>query len=188
MKKELWIIIAILMIAATFIFGTTMAYFTGDAPIDDTPFTFGTLNLEATNNSQVGGEWIPVPGDNVKVAEWSFTNTGTKEAYVRATIELQLMNSGEEIQINENSFSWSLMSQDWKEEKDKDSGVTYYYYTEVIEPDETVELKLQLVLNQINGSIMGGEFQVDIEAFAIQTSNHAAYYKWETEIYGRPAQ
>ncbi|KAB3532738.1 hypothetical protein F8154_11360 [Alkaliphilus pronyensis] len=186
MIKKIVMSFSVFLISITLIIGATTAYFTDGAPVEDTKFTFGTIDIDVSKNSEEDSDWLPVDGEdsNSKTVSWKFKNNGSNEVFLRAKInhEWVLAADNEVSSINgETNTNWILISTEWEENQG------WYYYTGVVDPKEVIYLTFEVSIDTIEG-FLGAEYKIDIEAEAIQASNNAAYYEWGTSIYGVPTQ
>lgn len=87
MKKVLNILLVTLFFMGLIV-GSTYSYFTSGTNASDVNFTLGSLDVEITNqpDSNSLNEWDEGE-DNAKALSWTFKNTGSKMAFIRAKID-----------------------------------------------------------------------------------------------------
>ena len=178
MKKRILLLCLILVLLSTLSMGT-YAYFTAKKA-NRNVITTGNLTMELLEK---GGEshsqkepMIIMPGDEID-KEIRVKNIGGHPMYVR--IELAPTVVGSEldakkcIQMNINTAEW--------QEKDG-----CYYYKKALNPGETTaELftKVTFVGEAVTNEYLGKKFQLDVNAFAVQSENNG---KSPTEAHGWP--
>lgn len=86
--KKVFNILVIALFVTGLIVGSTYSYFTAGTNASDVAFTLGQLDIEITeqpdSNSLTNWEQGP---DNAKTLSWTFKNTGSKTAYLRAKLD-----------------------------------------------------------------------------------------------------
>ena len=191
MKNKVLITALVLALAAAVIGGSTMAWFTAKAEVENT-FTAGTMLIEADQIIPVDTtEFTNVnPGDAYCVG-WEIENVGTKKMELRFDalgewmFELSGLDDPAHIGICPN------YQDDWKIILGEDNNAFgIYYINGPIEPGETVKLVLVVAFD---GPDMGNEFQGEIFTLsgmfeAVQASNGApgAYFGEDWEAGGIP--
>ncbi|HOB19634.1 MAG TPA: TasA family protein [Candidatus Atribacteria bacterium] len=85
--KSLARAVYMLILSLVLISGGTFAFFTDSPDVPQAPFTAGRLEISIDENVQNGiGNWKSGRSDS-RTVSWTFTNTGTKRAYLRARID-----------------------------------------------------------------------------------------------------
>lgn len=202
MKTKIGLSILVIMFVLAASLGATLAWFTDEASIEPNVFTAGTLLIEAGESWEEGHQvenWNPGDCEDKEV---TVEITGSKSAYIRMQFEdgwYEYKEVDDEwvwvswshsenvnpiiIKIGEEEFP----TNDWVKE-----GVWYYYVGG--DPDgylasgETITVITEVCLDgpSTDNEFQGKQYRLGFTFEAIQTSNNAAYYEWETELFGTP--
>ena len=178
MKKRILLISLILVLLSTLSMGT-YAYFTAKKA-NRNVITSGNLKMELLEKgSESHSDKAPIvimPGDVIE-KEIRVKNIGGHPMYVR--IELAPTVVGSELDA-EKCIAMNINTIDW-ETKDG-----CYYYKKALNPGETTpELftKVTFVGSEVTNAYLGKEFQLDVNAFAVQSENNGSK---PTEAHGWP--
>jgi hypothetical protein len=199
---------ALLMVFAVASAGMTMSWFTDEAVAADAVFTAGTVELEA-GGAFVTGESIYNwnPGDCTKV-EYDLCNNGTKAIAVRVKFEKEwlfvdtdapdlgvwpseaaLLYNCSDCPSDSCLVGWSApMNPPFLDGWEYDDG--YYYYLDEITSGQCLQsgaIDFCVYFNHLVGNeYQGKTFKLKATFEAVQSSNFAPFYEWETNKLGVP--
>ena len=144
--------------------GSSVAYFKSDVKEDNlATFSAGIVKIEVPKGRDLS------PSSDRFVAsrdlEWTITNHGTEDVKIMARIVESGQDKDEDIDISSRDHRW----------KKDDSG--NYYYSEQVKPQATIVFPVEVLFNTWNAI---EDYGINIEAEAIQASNDAIDYKWQT--------
>lgn len=176
-NKRIIAVLAITSILAVMVF-QTLAFFTAD----DTALnrvTMGNvaliLNDDTINPVTKALEPFPeegfnlvMPGDVIdKIV--SVTNDGDNPIWVRIRLDRSILLAGEAADIDFNVLGLDLNDEDWTEGEDG-----WFYYNEILAPDETTEnLFTQVTFpTSLGNAFMNAEVEIDVLAQGVQSQNN----------------
>lgn len=189
-NKRIIAVLAITSILAVMVF-QTLAFFTAE----DTALnrvTMGNvaliLNDDTINPETEELEPFPVegfdlvmPGDVVdKIV--SVTNDGDNPIWVRIKLDRSIILAGEAADVDFNVLGLDLNDEDWTEGEDG-----WFYYNEILAPDETTEnLFTQVTFpTSLGNAFMNAEVEIDVLAQGVQSQNNGLTVQ---EATGWPAE
>ena len=189
-NKRIIAVLAITSILAVMVF-QTLAFFTAE----DTALnrvTMGNVALilnDDTINPEteelepfpVNGLSLVMPGDVVdKIV--SVTNDGDNPIWVRIRLDRSILLAGEAADIDFNVLGLDLNDEDWTEGEDG-----WFYYNEILAPDETTEnLFTQVTFpTSLGNAFMNAEVEIDVLAQGVQSQNNGLTVQ---EATGWPAE
>ncbi len=189
-NKRIIAVLAITSILAVMVF-QTLAFFTAD----DTALnrvTMGnvalilnddTINPEtkALEPFPVNGLSLVMPGDVIdKIV--SVTNAGDNPIWVRIKLDRSILLAGEAADIDFNVLGLDLNDEDWTEGADG-----WFYYNEILAPDETTEKLFTQVTfpTSLGNAFMNAEVEIDVLAQGVQSQNNGLTVQ---EAAGWPAE
>ena len=176
-NKRIIAVLAITSILAVMVF-QTLAFFTAE----DTALnrvTMGNvaliLNDDTINPETEELEPFPVegfdlvmPGDVIdKIV--SVTNDGDNPIWVRIRLDRSILLAGEAADVDFNVLGLDLNEEDWTEGEDG-----WFYYNEILAPDETTEnLFTQVTFpTSLGNEFMNAEVEIDVLAQGVQSQNN----------------
>ena len=176
-NKRIIAVLAITSILAVMVF-QTLAFFTAE----DTALnrvTMGNvaliLNDDTINPETEELEPFPVegfdlvmPGDVIdKIV--SVTNDGDNPIWVRIRLDRSILLAGEAADVDFNVLGLDLNEEDWTEGEDG-----WFYYNEILAPDETTEnLFTQVTFpTSLGNAFMNAEVEIDVLAQGVQSQNN----------------
>ncbi len=176
-NKRIIAVLAITSILAVMVF-QTLAFFTAE----DTALnrvTMGNVALilnDDTINPEteelepfpVNGLSLVMPGDVIdKIV--SVTNDGDNPIWVRIRLDRSILLAGEAADIDFNVLGLDLNDEDWTEGEDG-----WFYYNEILAPDETTEnLFTQVTFpTSLGNAFMNAEVEIDVLAQGVQSQNN----------------
>ncbi|WP_312461026.1 hypothetical protein [Proteiniclasticum sp.] len=176
-NKRIIAVLAITSILAVMVF-QTLAFFTAE----DTALnrvTMGNVALILNDNTidpetkeiepfPPEGFELVMPGDVVdKIV--SVTNDGDNPIWVRVRLDRSLILANEAADIDFNVLGLDLNDEDWTEGEDG-----WFYYNEILEPDETTEnLFTQVTFpTSLGNAFMNAEVEIDVLAQGVQSQNN----------------
>jgi len=189
-NKRIIAVLAITSILAVMVF-QTLAFFTAE----DTALnrvTMGNVALilnDDTINPEteelepfpVNGLSLVMPGDVVdKIV--SVTNDGDNPIWVRIRLDRSILLAGEAADVDFNVLGLDLNDEDWTEGADG-----WFYYNEILAPDETTEnLFTQVTFpTSLGNAFMNAEVEIDVLAQGVQSQNNGLTVQ---EATGWPAE
>ena len=189
-NKRIIAVLAITSILAVMVF-QTLAFFTAE----DTALnrvTMGNVALILNDDTidpeteelepfPVEGFDLVMPGDVVdKIV--SVTNDGDNPIWVRVRLDRSLILANEAADIDFNVLGLDLNEEDWTEGEDG-----WFYYNEILEPDETTEnLFTQVTFpTSLGNAFMNAEVEIDVLAQGVQSQNNGLTVQ---EATGWPAE
>lgn len=192
MKKKRNILIVIAIIAIVAAIGSTMAAFVASTTTNKDVSAAelgikivqngdkdakGVKSMDAAGDSKAGYQYAGMPGDTVRQQVAVKTDAGSKDSYIRVTINRSWMDkdgkkdftlSPKEIGIQCDSSLWLI------EEDPEEPEVIYCYYTRKVEGDTTTEnvmdrfTILQDKVEENSNAYAGYSANITFEADAIQ--------------------
>ena len=189
-NKRIIAVLAITSILAVMVF-QTLAFFTAE----DTALnrvTMGNVALilnDDTINPEteelepfpVKGLSLVMPGDVIdKIV--SVTNDGDNPIWVRIRLDRSILLAGEAADVDFNVLGLDLNDEDWTEGEDG-----WFYYNEILAPDETTEnLFTQVTFpTSLGNAFMNAEVEIDVLAQGVQSQNNGLTVQ---EAAGWPAE
>jgi predicted ribosomally synthesized peptide with SipW-like signal peptide len=172
MKKRIAIIATAVLIVATLVVGSTMAFFTDKGEVNNV-ITIGKVNITLTEPTFAKNTGSTYQVDNVTpgmyiVKDPTITNVGDHDAYIRCKISVSgnLNETQQQQLIDAIKFNpdWSLSN-------------GYYYYQKVLEKkpisgeSQTMLFDSVTIPHAWDNDIAGKEFSIHITAEAIQKDN-----------------
>ena len=212
LKSRMMLSILIIALVAAVIGGGTMAWFTAKAEVANT-FTAGTVMISAEETSVVPGTMDNVnPGDCYEKT-LEIVNTGSKGIRVRMQLEEEWTFDWDWLYDNYEELCFTTLGEmTWAEFKEyvkglespttitlegwEEIGDYWYFVGDIVEPGGK-EVDGGWFEAQINacfdGPSMGNVFQgatyvLNAKIEAVQASNFAPYYQWETVRFGEPTE
>ncbi|OLS02179.1 TasA family protein [Tissierella creatinophila] len=166
MKNKKIMLGSAIMLAVLLVAGGTMAWFTAQSDPVSNNFKAGTLKIELTDIFVAADAQNVNPGDQFN-KEVSIKNTGTKRAMVR--IKKDFKFDGNQ---NIGVVNYAL-GENWILNNDG-----YYYYTKVLQPNESTTMlfkdkKIKFDGAAMDNSYQGAKLNITIKAEAIQATNNA---------------
>ena len=189
-NKRIIAVLAITSILAVMVF-QTLAFFTAE----DTALnrvTMGNvaliLNDDTINPETEALEPFPeegfnlvMPGDVVdKIV--SVTNAGDNPIWVRIKLDRSIILAGEAADVDFNVLGLDLNDKYWKEGTDG-----WFYYNEILAPDETTEKLFTQVTfpTSLDNAFMNAKVEIDVLAQGVQSQNNGVTVQ---EAAGWPAE
>jgi len=129
----------------------------------------------------VNGLSLVMPGDVVdKIV--SVTNDGDNPIWVRIRLDRSILLAGEAADVDFNVLGLDLNDEDWTEGADG-----WFYYNEILAPDETTEnLFTQVTFpTSLGNAFMNAEVEIDVLAQGVQSQNNGLTVQ---EATGWPAE
>lgn len=113
MKKRwiTWVLIVVVLIMT--VGGTTLAWFTATAPVQENTFTAGTVEIEAGGEGTgqiIDGNWNPGDTDDF---DWEIINKGTKAVYIRAKLDMNWLPNQYRLLVLYTGESVQLLAIEW---------------------------------------------------------------------------
>lgn len=177
MKYAGFLAAAVLVLCLT---ATTSAFLTRHA-VTDNLLTFGNLSLALRQTTLTPqGQETPVSSDtpfNITSHQavsriLRVENTGNHPMYVRVSLQMVGTTSDGQTIDTQDHVSYQLNESDWVY---RDG---WYYYTQALPPHETTqELMTQVIFNDMNAitqAYPGSQFDLDVDAQAVQSENNAS--------------
>ncbi len=189
-NKRIIAVLAITSILAVMVF-QTLAFFTAE----DTALnrvTMGNVALILNDDTidpetedlkpfPVEGFDLVMPGDVIdKIV--SVTNDGDNPIWVRIRLDRSIILAGEAADVDFNVLGLDLNDEDWTEGADG-----WFYYNEILAPDETTEnLFTQVTFpTSLGNAFMNAEVEIDVLAQGVQSQNNGLTVQ---EATGWPAE
>ena len=122
-----------------------------------------------------------MPGDVVdKIV--SVTNDGDNPIWVRVRLDRSLILANEAADIDFNVLGLDLNEEDWTEGEDG-----WFYYNEILAPDETTEKLFTQVTfpTSLGNAFMNARVEIDVLAQGVQSQNNGVTVQ---EAAGWPAE
>ncbi len=180
MRRSIPIGLLVVSLAALFVVGGTMAWFTHTAePVINT-FTAGTVEIEIVDEYTEVTNWNPGDTTDKKV---SVKSLGTKGAYVRVSLTpvWGSMVEDEFAPDQELSTENVVLNVNTGEDDDWMLSDGWYYYKKILPAGEETSLLLNsvtLVGESTGNEYQGKILQIIVEAEAVQASNDAYQSVW----------
>lgn len=189
-NKRIIAVLAITSILAVMVF-QTLAFFTAE----DTALnrvTMGNVALILNDDTidpetedlkpfPVEGFDLVMPGDVIdKIV--SVTNDGDNPIWVRIRLDRSIILAGEAADVDFNVLGLDLNDEDWTEGADG-----WFYYNEILAPDETTEnLFTQVTFpTSLGNAFMNAKVEIDVLAQGVQSQNNGVTVQ---EAAGWPAE
>jgi len=180
MNRKNLLIGSALVLAALFVVGGTMAWFTAAAePVTNT-FKAGTVKIELYDSLTEGIENVN-PGDEYeKIVH--VKNTGSKAVYVRVKLTPEWTKDGESLPLQVggvNMATFPIVDDRWVPDGD------WYYFKDPLAPGHSTGYlinKVEFAGVAMTNDYQGATFTLKVEAEAVQASHEAYKDEWGSDI------
>lgn len=164
MKQKILMTVLTLAIAGYLVSGTTGAYFTANADVNQAAFTTGKVDIEFNGNTTVDDVSRFA---NQKQVSWTIENIGNNKVFLRVKPIIPDLS----IYGTNGSIALAPGINGWTEEADG-----YFYYSDEVALAGKIDFSLIISFDQIWSTVEG--LPIDIQVEAIQTANNAKNQLW----------